>query len=311
MNSGSGRGSDNGVALGLVAYGLWGIFPLYFRALDRSGAFEVVLHRVLWSLLLCLTVVAVRRAWAPLSAVLRSPRQAGMLGLASVLVAVNWTVYVYAVNSGQVIEASLGYFINPLVTVLLGVVVLHERLRLGQWIAVGMGALAVSVLTAAYGRVPYIALTLACSFGLYGLIKNRVGARVDALTGLTMETLLTGPLCLIVVIVLEADGRGTFTVNPPWQALLLISTGVATVVPLLLFAAAARRVPLSTMGLLQYLTPVLQLLCGVLLLHEHMPIARWIGFGLVWVALVVLTTDTLRHARAEARASRRRQPVMS
>lgn len=300
-------GLDPGVGFGLAAYGLWGVFPLYFKLLDRSGAFEVVLHRVLWSLLLCLAIVAAVRGWGRLGAVLRSRRQAGLLALAAALVFVNWTVYVYAVNSGQVIEASLGYFVNPLVTVLLGVVVLHERLRPWQWAAVGVGAAAVVVLTVAHGRVPYIALSLAFSFGLYGLMKNRVGTTVDALTGLTTETLLIGPLCLAALVVIEARGQGTFTANPPWEGLLLVATGVVTVVPLLCFAAAARRVPLSTMGLLQYLTPSLQLLCGVAILHEHMPVARWIGFALVWVALVVLTTDSLRHGRAEARAARLRE----
>ena len=314
MHPAPGRGRvDPGVAFGLAAYGLWGIFPLYFRLLDRSGSFEVVLHRVLWSLLLCLAIVAIRRGWPRLLAVLRSPRQAGLLALAAAFVSVNWLVYVYAVNSGQVIEASLGYFINPLVTVLLGVAVLHERLRAGQWVAVGVGGVAVLVLTVGYGKIPYIALSLAASFGLYGLLKNRVGPKVDALTGLTTETLLIGPFCLVALAVIEGGGHGTFTANPPWQALLLVTTGVATVVPLLCFAAAARRVPLSTIGLLQYLTPVLQLLCGVAVLHEHMPLPRWIGFALVWVALVVLTTDTLRHSRAEARSARlrRQQAVLS
>jgi chloramphenicol-sensitive protein RarD len=307
----AGRRVDPGVAFGLSAYFLWGVFPLYFRLLHRSGAFEVVLHRVLWSLLVCLAIVAVRRGWSRLLAVLRDPRRAGLLALAAAFVSVNWLVYVYAVNSGQVIEASLGYFINPLVTVLLGVLVLHERLRPWQWAAVGVGAVAVVVLTVAYGRVPYLALSLAASFGLYGLLKNRVGPTVDALTGLTTETLLIGPLCIAGLVLIEAGGHGTFTADPPWQALLLVTTGVVTVVPLLCFAAAARRVPLSTMGLLQYLTPSLQLLCGVAILHEHMPAARWAGFALVWVALVVLTTDSLRHSRAEARSARlREQPAV-
>jgi len=219
-----------------------------------------------------------------------------VLGTAAVLLAVNWGVYIYAVNSGQVVEASLGYFVNPLVTVLLGVVVLRERLRRLQWVAVGIGVVAVLVLTVAYGRVPLIALSLAVSFGLYGLIKNRVGAGVGAVTSLTTETVVLAVPAAAVLVWLESTGRGHFTDDVPWQALLLASTGVATVVPLLFFAAAARRVPLSTMGLLQYVTPVLQLLCGVLLLGEQMPAARWFGFALVWVALAVMSADTLRTA---------------
>src|SRR3954469_3054612 len=294
-----------GMLYGIAAYGLWGVFPLYFRLLERSGAVEVVLHRVLWSLLVCLAVVAAVRGWAELRAALAVPRQVVILGVGAVLLAVNWGVYIYAVNSGQVVQASLGYYINPLVTVLLGVLVLRERLRRWQWAAVGVGAAAVAVLTVAYGRPPLIALTLALSFGLYGLVKNRVGAGVGAVTSLTTETVVLALPAAVVLVVLEATGRGHFTENPPWQALLLISAGVATVVPLLLFAASARRVPLSTLGLLQYLTPTLQLLCGVLLLGEHMSPARWAGFGLVWVALVVLTVDTVRAA------SRRRPAALA
>jgi len=298
-----------GVLYGIGAYGLWGVFPLYFRLLERSGALEVVVHRVLWSLLVCLAVVAAARGWAELRAVLAVPRQVVTLGVGAVLLAVNWGVYIYAVNSGQVVEASLGYYINPLVTVLLGVVVLRERLRPLQWGAVGVGAAAVAVLTAAYGRPPIIALTLAVSFGLYGLIKNRVGATVGAVTSLTTETLVLAAPAAALLVWIEARGDGHFTENPPWQALLLVSVGVATVVPLLFFAAAARRVPLSTIGLLQYLTPTLQLLCGVLLLGERMSAARWAGFGLVWVALVVLTVDSLRAASRRRTAARTAEPV--
>jgi chloramphenicol-sensitive protein RarD len=300
---------QRGVLYGIGAYGLWGIFPLYFRLLERSGALEVVVHRVLWSLLLCLAVVAVVRGWAELRTALRVPRQVVLLGVGAVLLALNWGVYIYAVNSGQVIEASLGYYVNPLVTVLLGVVVLRERLRSLQWTAVGVGAAAVAVLTWAYGHPPYIALTLAASFALYGLIKNRVGANVGAVTSLTTETLVLALPAAGLLVWLEARGDGHFGDNPPWQALLLVSVGVATVVPLLFFAAAARRVPLSTIGLLQYLTPTLQLMCGVLLLGEQMSTARWIGFGLVWVALALLTADMLRTATRRRSAVRAAEPV--
>jgi chloramphenicol-sensitive protein RarD len=305
MNSDARRG----VLYGIGAYGLWGIFPLYFRLLERSGALEVVLHRVLWSLLVCLAVVAAVRGWAELRAALAVPRQVVILGVGAVLLAVNWGVYIYAVNSGQVVQASLGYYINPLVTVLLGVLVLRERLRRFQWVAVGVGALAVAVLTAAYGRPPLIALTLAVSFGLYGLIKNRVGASVGALASLTTETLVLAPVAAALLVWLEVRGEGHFGDDPPWQGLLLASVGVATVVPLLFFAAAARRVPLSTIGLLQYLTPTLQLLCGVLLLGEHMSAPRWGGFALVWVALIVLTADTVRAASRRRTEARVAEPV--
>jgi chloramphenicol-sensitive protein RarD len=304
MTSGS-----RGVLYGVGAYGLWGVFPLYFRLLESSGAVEVVVHRVLWSLLVCVAVVAVTRGWPDLREALSSPRTVATLGVGATLLAVNWGVYVYAVNSGQVVQASLGYYINPLVTVLLGVLVLRERLRRWQWAAVGVGAAAVAVLTAAYGRPPLIALTLAVSFGLYGLIKNKVGAAVGAVTSLTTETVVLALPAAAVLTWLETTGRGHFTENPPWQGLLLASTGVFTVIPLLMFAASARRVPLSTLGLLQYLTPTLQLLCGVLLLGEHMAPARWAGFGLVWVALVVLTADTVRSASRRRVPARTAEPV--
>jgi len=294
-----------GVGFGFAAYFLWGVFPLYFRALDASGAVEILLHRILWSLVILAVVVGAARATrADLRAVLRRPRLVGVLAAAALALSLNWGIYIYAVNSGQVVEAALGYFINPLVTVALGVVVLRERLRPAQWAAVGIGALAVAVLTADYGRPPWIALALACSFGCYGLVKNRVGGSVGALSGLTTETLVLGPVALAALAWYEATGRGTFTVDAPWQALLLVSSGLVTVGPLLLFAAAARRVPLTTMGLLQYLTPMLQLLCGVLLLGEYVPPARWAGFGLVWLALVVLTADSLRTAHRTARETR-------
>jgi chloramphenicol-sensitive protein RarD len=305
MTSGS-----RGVLYGIGAYGLWGVFPLYFRLLESSGAVEVVVHRVLWSLLVCAVVVMAVHGWADLRATLVTPRRVVPLGIGAALLAINWGVYVYAVNSGQVVEASLGYYINPLVTVLLGVLVLRERLRLWQWTSVGLGALAVAVLGVAHGKPPLIALTLAVSFGLYGLIKNRVGANVGALTSLTTETVVLALPAAAVLLWLGSTGRGHFTDDPPWQGLLLASAGIATVVPLLLFAASARRVPLSTLGLLQYLTPTLQLLVGVLLLGEHMPPARWAGFALVWVALVVLTADTLRTvSRRRVAAPRTAEPV--
>ena len=291
-----------GLGFGFAAYVLWGVFPLYFRALDASGAFEILLHRIVWSLaILVVVVAAARAARADLRAVLRRPRLVGVLAAAAVALSLNWGIYIAAVNSGHVVEAALGYFINPLVTVALGVVVLRERLRPAQWAAVGVGALAVAVLTVDYGRPPWIALALALSFGCYGLVKNRVGGSVGALSGLTTETLVLGPVALGLVAWYEVTGRGTFTADAPWQGLLLASSGVVTVVPLLLFAAAARRVPLTTMGLLQYLTPMLQLLCGVVLLGEYVPPARWVGFGLVWLALLVLTADSLHSARRAAR----------
>jgi chloramphenicol-sensitive protein RarD len=299
------------VAFGFGAYLLWGIFPLYFRLMDRSGAVEILAHRILWSLVFCMILIAVGRSWNELRTVFRSRRQTLILAAAAAGIAINWGVYIYAVNSGQVVEASLGYFINPLVTIALGVLVLRERLRVGQWVAVGVGALAVIVLTVDYGHVPVIALTLACSFGTYGLLKNRIGADVGAVAGLSTETLVLAPIAAVAVAVMSINGDSSFTEHPPWQALLLASTGLITVVPLLLFASAARRVPLSTMGLLQYLTPVLQLLCGVLLLDEHMPASRWAGFALVWTALAILSADGLRSVRRNYLIRAAEQPELT
>jgi chloramphenicol-sensitive protein RarD len=250
----------------------------------------------------CLIAVAALRRGRDIGQALRSGRTVVRLTVAALVLALNWGFYVYGVTSGQVVQASLGYFINPLVTVLLGVIVLRERLRPAQWTAVGIGALAVAVLTIDYGSPPWLALTLAFSFAVYGLIKNRVGATHGALTSLTTETVVLAPLAAVVLVWLEVRGDGHFAANPPWQGLLLTGAGLATVIPLLMFAAAARRLPLSTIGLMQFLTPVLQLMCGVLVLGERVPPSRWIGFALVWVALAVLTGDSLRAARRQARS---------
>lgn len=290
-----------GALYGFTSYLLWGCFPLYFRLLDESGAVELLLYRILFSGVVCLALVTALRSWREVRGVLRTPRQVILLGLAAALIAGNWGIYIYAVNSDQVVEAALGYFLNPLVTVALGVLVLREKLRPVQWLAVVIGLVAGIVLTVNYGHVPLIAMGLAGTFGSYGLLKKQVGGNggVSALTGLSTENLILAPFAIVGLVVLGLNGVSTIGHNPPWQALLLVSTGVVTIAPLLLFSAAASRVPLSTMGLLQYLTPVLQFLCGVVVLGEHMPTSRWAGFGLVWVALVVLTTDSLLAARRQ------------
>ncbi len=300
----AGPSARGGTAFGAGAYLLWGVFPLYFRALRPAGAVEIVIHRMVWTLLVCLVIIAVTRQAAWFRVLVRQPRQLATLAVAATFIALNWGIYVYAVNSGHVVEAALGYFINPLVTVLAGVLLLHERLSRAQWVAVALGAVAVAVLTADYGRPPWIALALAGSFATYGLMKNRVGGRVGALASLTTETALLFPLAAGALVWLEVTGRGTFTTAGPWHGLLLASTGVATALPLLMFAAAARRVPLVMIGLLQFITPVLQLLCGVLLLGEQVPTTRWIGFAIVWVALSVLTVESLRSSRARVVAAR-------
>jgi chloramphenicol-sensitive protein RarD len=296
-----------GIIAGLSAYLLWGVFPLYFPLLEPAGGLEIVAHRVLWSLLSIAVLITVVRRWAAVRAVVADRRALGVLAVAAVLVAANWTIFVVAVNSGHVVETSLGYFINPLVSVLLGVAVFRERLRPLQWTAVGIAAVAVLVLTVDYGRPPWIALSLALSFGGYGLMKKLV--RVDAAPGLFVETALVAVPAVVFLAVLQVQGQGSFTAHGPGHALMLVSSGTATAIPLLLFAAATRRIPLSTVGLLQYVTPLMQLAIGVFVDHEPMPPARLAGFAVVWVALGVFTVDSLRTARGGARRRAAALPV--
>lgn len=294
-----------GVVQAIVAYGLWGLMPLLFAAMSPAGAFEIVSWRIVFGLVFCAIAIAVTRSWLRTRSLMAQRRVMLVMGLAAVLILVNWTVYVVATTTGHTVEAALGYFINPLVTIALGVVVLRERLRPAQWAAVAISIVAVVVIAVGYGRMPWISLALAFSFGLYGLVKKRVGGTVDALSGLTIETVWLLPLAVGALVVMGVTGLGggvTFTSEGWPHVLVTVLTGPATAVPLLLFASSARRVSLSTLGLTQYLAPVMQLLVGVLVQHEEMSAARWAGFAIVWLALVVLTVDSF----AAARASRRR-----
>jgi chloramphenicol-sensitive protein RarD len=291
-----------GLFFALGAYGLWGFLPLYFRVLQPAGAIEIVSWRILLSLVFCVVLLTVTRGWRALMVILRDRRTVLIMGVAGVFILVNWLVYVFATVTDRVIEASLGYFTNPIVTVLLGVIVLRERLRPLQWIAVSISAIAVIVLAVNYGQFPWIALALAFSFGLYGFIKKSVGGRVDALSGLTIETAWLAPLALATVVFLAVNGTLVAGSRDAIHTTLILSAGVVTAIPLLLFAAAARRLPLSYIGMAQYITPVMQFLIGVFIFHESMPPVRWLGFALVWVALVVLTIDMLHNSRAARRA---------
>jgi chloramphenicol-sensitive protein RarD len=301
LSAGHGEDVRRGTAYGAGAYVIWGTFPLYFHLLAPAGAWEILAHRILWTLLFCGAVLAVRREFAWCRSVFGNPRMLGSVTLAGLLIAVNWTIYVAAVVAHHVTEASLGYFLNPIVTVAIGVVVLRERLRSLQWLAVAIGLAAGVYLTIDLGRPPWIALSLAFSFALYGLMKKRLGTSLDAFQSLASETAVLAPVAVVVLLWLGTGGEITFTVDSPAHPLLLASAGVVTATPLLLFAAAARRVPLVTVGLLQFITPVLQLLCGVLLLGETMETSRWIGFGIVWIALLVLMFDSIRSVRTRRR----------
>ncbi|MEU4095310.1 EamA family transporter RarD [Streptomyces sp. NPDC026673] len=284
-----------GLLYGFAAYGLWGLFPLYWPLLEPSGAGEILAHRMVWSLAVVSLVLLVMRRWAWVPELLRQPRRLGLLALAATVISVNWGLYIWGVNSGHVVETSLGYFINPLVTIALGVLVLHERLRPAQWAAVGVGTAAVLVLTLGYGRLPWIALTLACSFATYGFIKKKVG--MGGLESLAAETALQFLPALGYLVFLGSHGDATFASHGAGHTALLAACGVVTAVPLICFGASAIRIPLSMLGLLQYLAPVFQFGLGLLWFHEEMPAERWAGFALVWLALALLTWDALRAAR--------------
>jgi chloramphenicol-sensitive protein RarD len=283
-----------GALLGASAYLMWGLFPLYWPLLKPATAQEILAHRVVWSLAVVLGLLAINRRLSWLREASR--RQLVLLGLAAIFISLNWGLYIWSVNHGHVVETSLGYFINPLVTVLLGVVALGERLRRGQWIALGLVALAVLGLSITLGRPPWIALTLASSFGLYGLIKKKAG--VGAVESLSFETAVLFVPAAGYLGWLQASGGATFGHVSLLKDALLVGGGLITAVPLLCFGAAANRIPLTQLGLLQYFAPTLQFLCGVLVFHEPMPPARLAGFAMVWAGLAVFTADALARHRA-------------
>ena len=291
--------SRRGLILGALAYVLWGPFPLYWRLLEPAGAVEILAHRIVWSLVTMVLVLVLWRRVGQLRALLRDRRRLLLISAAAVVITFNWGGYIWGVNNGRVVETSLGYFINPLVTVLMGVLILGERLRRLQWVAMGIAFVAVVVLTADYGRPPWIALLLAFSFGTYGLLKKQAG--VGAVESITFETMLLAPVAGAYVLWLVATGESTFGTEGVGHALLFTTTGIVTAVPLMLFGAAAIRVSMVSLGLLQYLAPTIQFALGLTVFDEAMPASRWIGFGLVWLALVVFTIEALNHRRHQLR----------
>ncbi len=295
-------GQAAGVAYAGAAYLLWGVLPLYFLLLEPTGPWEVVAWRVLLSFVFCVLLLTVTRGWAALRVIIRQPKLLGLTALAGVLIYVNWQVFLIGTLTGHVVETSLGYFINPITTVLLGVFVLKERIRRLQWAAIAIAAIAVVVIVVAYRSFPWIALSLTASFGVYGLIKKRIGPSVDAVSGLTMESFWPIPIAVVqLLIVATTPGGITMGQHGAWHAVLLAFAGVATAVPLLLFAAGTRRVNLTVIGMIQFVTPVMQFILGAVVLGEPMPPERWVGFIIVWIAIVVFVVDLLLAARRSRR----------
>ncbi|MGX9791458.1 EamA family transporter RarD [Mycobacterium sp. MMS18-G62] len=285
----------SGLLFGVGAYASWGLFPAFFPLLKPAGAFEILAHRIVWCFVLMVVVIAAVRRLGDIRAM--TGRTWLLLTFASALISVNWVIYIYAVNNGHVVDAALGYFINPLVTVSLGLLLFRERLNRAQFVALAIAVAAVIVLTVEVGTVPVIALGLALSFGLYGAVKKVVP--VDPRVSVGIEAGLAAPFALVYLVVLQAGGHATFANHGAGHVALLILSGVLTALPLLLFAAAAQRLPMVTMGLLFYLTPAMQLSWGVLVGHEPMPPARWLGFALIWLALLVFSGDAIWRARVD------------
>ncbi len=288
-----------GVLLGLAAWVMWGFFPLYWPLLEPAGAIEILAHRIFWSMLVMVGLVIATRRRATLRATFAVRRTRRLLAAASVLITVNWGTYIWGVNHHHVVETSLGYFINPLVSVLMGVLLLGERLRTLQWVALGIAGVAVLALTVEYGHPPWVALILAFSFGSYGLAKKKANA--GAVESLVIETAVISPVALGYIVFLMLTGASTFENHGVWHVVLMMGTAVITVVPLLCFGGAATRIPLSTLGLMQYLTPTVQFILGLVVFGEPMPPMRWVGFGLIWLALALFTVESLRNRHNQHR----------
>ena len=280
---------NKGIWNGLAAYVMWGFFPIYWKLLHEVPALEVIGHRIGWSFLLLIFVILLTKQWKGFRSVALVPKVIGIYALAGILLSINWLIYVWGVNSGFIVETSLGYFINPLISVLLGVLFLRERLRAMQWVAVGLAAAGVIYLTVTYGRPPWIALSLAFSFGIYGLVKKL--APLGSLYGLTLETALVFPIALIYLMFVQFTGTSAFLHQGALTDILLIGTGAVTSIPLLMFASAAREIPLTMIGILQYIAPTLQFLIGVFLYHEPFDQSRLLGFSLVWLALIIFWVE--------------------
>lgn len=297
-----------GTWFGIAAYMIWGFLPLYWKLVDHVPATEVLAHRIFWSLIFMLIILMIANKWkvfkSEFSLIVKQKRVLGGILLASILISINWFTYIFAVTQEQIVEASLGYYINPLISVLLGMIVLKERLSVWQLISFILAAIGVIILTVSVGSLPWLALILATSFGLYGLVKKV--ANLGALTGLTIETLLVAPIALIYVFYLQMVGLSSFTLSDISTSGLLIMAGVATALPLLLFAASARRVPLSLIGFLQYIAPTISLLIGIFIYHEPFSKVHFISFAFIWIALAIFTLSRTKWMREIEERKKRR-----
>ncbi|MFR9756583.1 EamA family transporter RarD [Streptomyces sp. TR06-5] len=292
----------SGLVYGFAAYGLWGLLPLYWHLLAPTGAAEVLAHRMVWSLPTAVLVLAAMRRWSWIRDLVRRPRTLGIVALAAIVISANWGMFIWAVSEEKLLEASLGYFINPLVSIAFGIVLLRERLRPAQWVAVGIGAAAVAVLTVGYGEVPWLSIALAFTFATYGLLKKRV--KLEGVESFSAEAAVQFLPALGFLVFLASRGDAGFTTDGPGNAVLLALSGAATAAPLIFFGSAAVRLPLSTIGLLQYTAPAFMFVLGLLVFHEPMPAERLTGFLLVWAALALLSWDAFRNARRGRRALR-------
>ena len=284
-----------GLLYGVSAYTLWGLFPIYWPLLKPANPLEIVSHRAVWTLVFCVIILALTKTLKSTLSLLKRPKIVAGLFLGSILISINWIIYIYAANNEHVVEASLGYYINPIVVIATGVIILKEKMRPLQWTAVGIATLGVAVLTIDYGRLPWIALGLALSWGSYGLVKKQLG--LGALEGLSIETLLSSGFYLAYLIWLGNSGEGHFTYSLT-LTLLLIGGGAVTAIPLLLFNGSTNRLPLTLIGLLQYITPTIQFCIGVWYYNEDMSTARWVGFLIIWVALMSLAIDLVKSSRS-------------
>lgn len=303
MNSTKDPGYGRGLLVGVSAYLIWGSFPLIIAMLEFASPYEIVVWRIVFGFLVAAALITFTKSWSDLVAVVKQPKLMVWVVASSFFIMANWQIYVIAISEHHVVESALGYFINPLITILLAVVFLRERLRKLQWAAVAMGAIAVTVLTLDYGRLPWIALALAGSFGIYGLAKSKLGGKVSAVNSYALESGILLPVAAIQGSIIGAISPGLqFGANGFWGAAGLIFFGIMTAVPLILFGTAAKHLPLSMIGLLQYMTPTIQFILALTVFREDMPPARWVGFVIVWLGLGFLTTDMLRQTRNNARS---------